>query len=96
MRKYCTREKKDEKRVVEKLNDFEPTGSAVKKPHLFLTDEDAGNSATLQVLGGVTGRCLYLPGGGVVRNADLTDVAGDADGELFLQALIVPPLQRGR
>jgi hypothetical protein len=26
----------------------------------------------------------------------VTDVAGDADEELFLQALIVPPLQRGR
>jgi len=39
---------------------------------------------------------LYLPVGGVVRTADATDGAGDADEELFLQALIVPPLQRGR
>jgi len=53
LRKYCTKEQKDEKMVIGKVNDFEPTGSAVKKPHLFLTDENVARSATLQVLGEV-------------------------------------------
>jgi len=78
------------------VNDCEPTGAAVKKPHLFLTDENVASSATLQVLGEVMWRCLHRPVGGVVRTADVIDGAGDADEELFLQALIVPPLQRGR
>lgn len=96
LRKYCVKDQKDEKTVDEKVNDTETTGISVKKPHLFLTDENAGSSATLQVLGEVMWRCLYLPVGGVVRTADVTDGAGDADEELILQALIVPPLQRGR
>jgi hypothetical protein len=53
LRKYCTKEQKDEKIDIGKVNDFEPTGAAVKKPHLFLTDENAASSATLQVLGEV-------------------------------------------
>jgi len=39
---------------------------------------------------------LHRPVGGDVRTADVIDGVGDADEALFLQALIVPPLQRGR
>jgi hypothetical protein len=53
LRKYCTEEQRDEKIVIGKVNDFESTGIAFKKPHLFLTDENAASFATLQVLGEV-------------------------------------------
>jgi hypothetical protein len=43
--KNCTKEQKDEYIVIGKVNNFEPTGAAVKKPHLFLTDENAASSA---------------------------------------------------
>jgi len=36
-----------------KVNDCEPTGAAVKNPHLFLSDKNVASSATLQVLGEV-------------------------------------------
>jgi hypothetical protein len=90
----CAKEQKEKKTVDKEVNDSETTGVSVKKPHLFLTGENAGSSATLIVLGEVMW-CLYLPVGGV-RTADVTDGDRDADEELFLQALIVPPLQRGR
>jgi hypothetical protein len=51
LRKYCSEEQKDEKTVDEKVNNIETTGVSVKKPHLFLTDENAGSSATLIILG---------------------------------------------
>jgi hypothetical protein len=53
LRKYRAKEQKEEKTVDEKVNDNETTGVSVKKPHLFLTDENAGSSATLIVLGEV-------------------------------------------
>jgi len=64
----------------------------VKKTHLFLKDDNAGGPVDLD---GVRWKFVCLPAG--VLGADgATDGDGGADGTLFLQALILQPLQQGR